>query len=437
MDHAARGSGSALALATRPAPSPAASGQLASVDLRGHGGSPASRDELAAAVARWLVERCAWPTARNVHHAIRALAADPSSSRAPAAVDPGVVERVIADLVGLGPLHELVLQPGVTDVLVCAPDQVWIDDGRGLRPSPVSFADEEAVRRLAGRLALAAGRRLDAAQPFVDLRLAGGIRLHAAIPPVVGRTTISLRVPRREGWTLPRLVAAGALTVEASAWLGAIVAARCTFVICGGTGTGKTSLLGALIDVMPADERIVLIEQTAELVPAHRHVVALRARPPNSEGSGGIGLDELVRQSLRMRPDRIVVGEVRGSEVADLFAALNSGHSGGGVTLHANAPSAVPSRLEALATAAGLDRIAAHAQMAASIDVVIELARRPRGGRQVRGLHSVVRGSDGSVRVVPAVRFDSAGAAVNRHGIRLGARVFGCIRPAVASGVAG
>ncbi|MGH3797315.1 MAG: TadA family conjugal transfer-associated ATPase [Pseudonocardiaceae bacterium] len=305
------------------------------------------------------------------------------------------------ELVGAGPLEPLLTDPATTDVLVSAPDQVWVEQAGELRRTDVRFADEEAVRRLAQRLALAAGRRLDDASPYVDAPLPGGVRLHAVLPPVAADgTCISLRVLRPTTHGLDALQQAGSVVPEAGRLLRAIVAARLAFLVVGGTGSGKTTLLAALLGCVPASERIVCVEQAPELQPSHPHVVRLAARQRNIEGAGEVTLRELVRQALRMRPDRLVVGEVRGAEVCELLAALNTGHDGGAGTLHANSLTEVPARLEALAALGGMPRRALHSQLAAAVHVVLHVVRR--GGS--RGLAAVgVLERDGDlVRVVAA-----------------------------------
>jgi pilus assembly protein CpaF len=287
------------------------------------------------------------------------------------------------ELAGAGPLEPLLRAPGVTDVLVNGPSQVWADRGQGLELTAVRFPDDDAVRRLAVRLAAAAGRRLDDAAPWVDVGLPDGTRLHAVLPPVSGSgTCLSLRVLRRCAYGLTDLAASGALPRDGEALLRAVVARRLAFLVTGGTGSGKTTLLSALLGAADPADRVVLCEDAAELAPAHPHVVRLLTRPPNVEGVGQVTLRDLVRQALRMRPDRLVVGEVRGAEVIDLLAALNTGHDGGCGTLHANRPAEVPARLEALGVAAGLDRAAVHSQAAAALSVVVHLRRLP-GGRRV------------------------------------------------------
>ncbi|MBC3986194.1 TadA family conjugal transfer-associated ATPase [Streptomyces sp. AC536] len=315
----------------------------------------------------------------------------------------GVVRDLRSELVGAGPLEPLLALPDVTDVLVTAPDQVWIDRGAGLERTEVQFADAAAVRRLAQRLAAVAGRRLDDAKPWVDARLPDGTRLHAVLPPVaVASTCLSLRVVRPRAFTLAELVAAGTVPPGGEALLRAILDARLSYVISGGTGSGKTTLLSTLLGLVGPGERIVLAEDSAELRPDHPHVVRLETRPANQEGRGLVTLRDLVRQALRMRPDRLVVGEVRGPEVTDLLSALNTGHEGGCGTVHANAAGDVPARLEALGSTAGLDRAALHSQLAAALSVIVHLARDRRGRRRIAELHVLERDREGMVTTAPA-----------------------------------
>ena len=304
---------------------------------------------------------------------------------------------------GLGPLDHLVRDPRVTDVLVNGPDEVWVDRGAGLIRAGVTFADEAAVRALGVRLASRAGRRLDDATPFVDARLPGGQRLHAVLPPLAVRgTTLSLRIPSGRRFALGDLLAAGTIDEGAAQWLVALIRARVSFLVSGGTGTGKTSVLGALLGLVPQDERMVIVEDTCELAPGHPHVVSLEARPANVEGRGEIPMRMLVRQALRMRPDRLVVGEVRGAEVVDMLAAMNTGHEGGCGTVHANSAASVPDRLVALALAAGMTLAGVHAQVAAGLDVILHLAREP-DGRRVLAEVGMVSQRSGEVVVQPAL----------------------------------
>jgi pilus assembly protein CpaF len=313
-------------------------------------------------------------------------------------------------LVGAGPLEPILADPEVTDVLVTGPLDVWVDRGGGLERVDVRFVDEADVRRLAQRLAAGAGRRLDEAVPYVDARLPDGTRVHAVIPPIaVDGTALSLRVPRRRAFTVADLVAAGSVDEAGADWLADLVRARLAVLISGGTGSGKTTILAALLGLVPAHERIVIVEDAVELSPDHPHVVRLQSRLPNIEGAGAVTLRDLVRQSLRMRPDRLVVGEVRGAEVVDLLAALNTGHEGGWATVHANAAADVPARLEALGLLAGIDAQALHALAAAALDAVVHLSRERDGRRVVASIHVVDR-AGGSLRTIPALR---------RHGDRL------------------
>ncbi|GAA2566651.1 TadA family conjugal transfer-associated ATPase [Winogradskya consettensis] len=287
--------------------------------------------------------------------------------------------QVRDQLVGAGPLTPLLADASVTDVLVNR-QEVWVDRGRGLERAAVNVGGPDDVRRLAQRLAAACGRRLDDGLPYADARLPDGTRLHAVLPPVA--TTgpyLSLRTFRQRPFTLDDLIEQGTVPPALAEVLSSIVAGRLAYLVTGGTGSGKTTLLATLLGLVPSSERIVLVEDAAELRPVHPHVVALQARTSNTEGAGAVSLTELVRQALRMRPDRLVIGECRGAEVADLLTALNTGHDGGAGTLHANAPADVPARLEALGMLSGLPRAALHAQLNAALQVILQVRRIPRG----------------------------------------------------------
>ncbi|MCL8253345.1 TadA family conjugal transfer-associated ATPase, partial [Aeromicrobium fastidiosum] len=322
-------------------------------------------------VRRRLSAEASEPTALTVADALRAEQQVAGSSTVLR-----VVDQLRSESRGAGLLDPLLAMPDVTDVLVNGPGLVVVDRGRGLERVPVSFADDEAVRRLAQRLAAQAGRRLDDASPWVDARLRDGTRLHAVLSPIARPgTVISLRVPPRRSFSLAQLRDVGSLTSEGHDVLCSLVASRVAFVVSGGTGSGKTTLLSALLSSVAPDERIVVVEDATELRPDHPHVVGLEARPANVEGAGQVTVRDLVRQALRMRPDRLVVGEVRGAEVVDLLAALNTGHEGGCGTVHANSTADVPARFEALGVAAGLPRAAVHSQLAAGIRVVVHVGR--------------------------------------------------------------
>lgn len=315
-----------------------------------------------------------------------------------------VMRTLRDDTTGTGPLEALLADDTVTDICVNGPNCVYVDSGAGLERSAVRFESEAAVRRLASRLAASCGRRLDDAQPFCDGHITRDdgtlLRFHAVLAPTAqAGTCISLRVLHTASATLDDLVARGALGGEVAEVLRGVVAKRKAFVVVGGTGSGKTTLLSALLAEVDPAERIVAIEDTLELTPDHPHVVNLTTRGANSEGAGEITIADLVRQSLRMRPDRVVVGEIRGAEVVDLLAALNTGHDGGAGTLHANSIAEVPARFEALAALGGLDRAGLHAQLAAAIDVVIVVKRHPDGTRRLSQI-GVLEGQPVRAKVV-------------------------------------
>lgn len=304
---------------------------------------------------------------------------------------------------GLGPLAPLLDDVALTDVLVNGGGAVFRDRGEGLEPVDLDLGGEAGVRALAVRLAARAGRRLDEASPWVDARLPGGVRLHAVLPPLSpDGTHLSLRVLRRSGRSLDDLVNAGTVPAPWYPVLRALVRRRAAFLVSGGTGAGKTTLLAALLSLVPATERLLLVEDVGEILPHHPHVVRLEARTPNVEGRGAVGLDDLVRQALRMRPDRLVVGECRGPEVRDLLAAMNTGHDGGCGTVHANAAGEVPARLEALGGLAGLSPDAVRVQVAAALDAVVHL-RRDGPVRRVVEVAAVTRSRGDGVEVLPAL----------------------------------
>lgn len=344
------------------------------------------------------------PSPASVADAVRSSGRVVGSS---ALVD--TVARLRGDLIGFGPLQSLITSPGVTDVLVNGPDEVWIDRGAGLEPADVHFPDETSLRRLLQRLVSGVGRRIDDAHPFVDAQLPGRVRMHAILPPLSSRICVSLRIARRSAFTLDELVHLGTVHSQLAAHLNELVVSRRSFLVTGGTGSGKTTVLASLLGMVDARSRIVIVEDTTELRPEHPHVVGLESRAANVEGSGAIGMPTLVRQALRMRPDRLVVGEARGAEIVDLLAALNTGHEGGCATLHANRPADVPSRVEALCASAGVDRRSAHSQLAAALDTVVHLARRADGSRFVSEVAEIEQRPDGFVSCRPVWRVEASG----------------------------
>lgn len=350
-------------------------------------------------VQRRLADRGETPDPRALAAALRAestvLTSDAQMLR--------LIRQLQRELVGAGPLADLLADPATTDVVVNGPDDVRVDRGTGWESAPVRFADDAAVQRLARRLATAAGRRLDDAHPHVDARLLDGTRLHAVLAPIAASgTCLSLRVLRPARHDLAALAEAGSLPGCAHAVVQAVLDARLAFLVSGGTGSGKTTLLSAMLAAVPDHERVVTVEDAEELRPPHPHLVRLVARQANVEGAGTISLRDLVRQALRMRPDRLVVGEVRGAEVVDLLAALNTGHDGGSGTVHANTAGDVPARLEALAALGGVGRAALHAQLAGAVRIVLHV-RRAGQRRELAEVAVLGRGADGLVTALPAV----------------------------------
>ncbi len=288
----------------------------------------------------------------------------------------------------LAPLADYLDDPTVTDVFVNGSRGLWVDRGAGAIRDPLWRAEEDAVRDLALGLIGLGGRHIDEASPAVDVRLASGMRIHAVLPPIsTGGTTVSIRIPRVVRPTLDELERRGMFRLQPGAidWLRALVADRVNVLVTGGAGSGKTTLLAALLAEAPASDRIVTIEDVAELTIAHPHHVALEARQANLEGAGGVGLARLVREALRMRPDRLVLGECRGDEVRELLTALNTGHDGGAGTVHASGLREIPARLEALGALAGLEDVALARQAVSAIGAVVHVARAADGTRALVG----------------------------------------------------
>ncbi len=314
-----------------------------------------------------------------------------------------LARQVADELVGAGPLQRWLDDPAVTDVLVNGPQDVWVEAAGRLVRVQADLGSPAGVRALAVRLAALGGRRLDDASPAVDARLPDGTRLHAVLPPLAGACTlISLRVVRPRAFSLPELVEAGTVPGAWVPLLEHLVLSRANLLVSGATGSGKTTLLAALLSRVPHDERVLVVEESAELAIDHPHVLRLTTREANVDGAGRVDLRELLRHSLRMRPDRIVLGECRGAEVRDVLAALGTGHAGGCATVHANAAADVPVRIEALALAAGLPRAAIGAQLCTAFDVVLHL-RRDGPLRRLSEVGVVSRAADGSGRVLVAL----------------------------------
>jgi len=319
----------------------------------------------------------------------------------------GELVRTLRDeLVGLGPLQPLVEEPGVTDVLVDGQQAVWTDGLRGLRRTEVRFASEEQVRGLARRLIALSGGRLDEGQPCADGRI-GDCRIHAVIPPIaVEGTMISVRVSRGSVATIEELARQWSCAHVWTPVIRAMVAAKLNCLISGSTGSGKTSLLAAMLGECPADERIIIVEDTTELRPNHPHVLHLQQRRGNVEGAGQLGMGQLVRETLRMRPDRLIVGECRGAELKDFLTAMNTGHQGAAGTVHANSPAAVPARLIAMGALADLPPESVALQASAALDAVIHVERRY--GLRMPVAVSLVGCRDRALEMIPALNASPA-----------------------------
>jgi pilus assembly protein CpaF len=310
-----------------------------------------------------------------------------------------LVEEVRHELFGLGPLEPLLADPTICDILINSPAQVYVERGGRLEKSEVTFKDNEHLMRVIERIVSSVGRRIDESSPMVDARLRDGSRVNAIIPPLaLDGPVMSIRRFGSDPLKIDMLIEKGALTRDIAEMFRMCVHARLNVLISGGTGAGKTTLLNALSAYIPEDQRIVTIEDSAELQLQQPHVVRLETRPPNIEGKGEITQRDLVRNALRMRPDRIVIGEVRGGEAIDMLQAMNTGHDGSLTTIHANTPRDALSRVETMIqmTAMRLSERAMRSQIASAIDLVIQVARLSDGTRRVTSI-SEITGMEGDI----------------------------------------
>jgi pilus assembly protein CpaF len=356
-------------------------------------------DELAEALRARLVERAREGVAEgSLDDQVRELV-EREAAALPEAERAALCDRVVLLGTGLGPLEPLLADPSVDEVMVNGPDSVYVERRGKLERVGVGFAGEAELMHAIERVLAPLGRRVDEASPLCDARLADGSRVNVVIPPLsLSGPCLTIRRFRREGFSLRDLVAGGTLPAAVAELLAVCVAARASILVSGGTGSGKTTTLNALSGAIPGEERIVTIEDAAELRLRQRHVVRLEARPANLEGRGEVTIRQLVRNALRMRPDRIVVGEVRGAEALDMLQALNTGHDGSLTTVHANSPEDALRRVETLALMAGvgLPHAAVREQAASALDLVVHQARLADGSRAVESVTEVVRVAGGA-----------------------------------------
>jgi pilus assembly protein CpaF len=305
-----------------------------------------------------------------------------------------LTQQIAADILGYGPIERLLVDDSITEIMINGPGEIWIERQGRLYETTVRFADESHLRRIINKMVGQVGRRVDDTAPMVDARLPDGSRVNVIIPPLsLSGPLVTIRKFQTKRLTLDELVRIGTLSEGAVEFLRRCAAARLNVIISGGTGTGKTTLLNAVSAAIPESERIVTIEDAAELQLSQQHVLRLESRPQNIEGEGAIPIRELVRNSLRMRPDRIIVGEVRGAEALDMLQAMNTGHEGSLTTVHANSPRDALSRVETMVLMAGIELPvrAIRGQMSAALDLIVHLERLEDGSRRVQSITEVQR----------------------------------------------
>ncbi|MFO7592394.1 MAG: CpaF family protein [Acidimicrobiia bacterium] len=343
-----------------------------------------------------------------------------------------LVASVFDDVLGYGPIDRLLRDPDVNEIMVNGPEHVYIERNGKIIRTDTQFVDETHLRRIIDKIVSQVGRRVDEATPMVDARLPDGSRVNAVVHPLaIGGPFLTIRRFASEPFTVDDLIRMGTLDQQVAHFLDACVRGRLNTVVSGGTGTGKTTLLNVLSSFIPADERILTVEDSKELQLQQPHVLSLESRPPNIEGKGEVRIRDLVRNSLRMRPDRIVVGEVRGSEALDMLQAMNTGHDGSLTTVHSNAPRDTLSRIETMSLMAGMDlpvRVIRE-QMASALDVIVHLSRLRDGTRRVTHV-SEVMGMEGDVVVLQDLYLFDYGMGVDENGRFLGHTKSTGIRPA-------
>ena len=323
-----------------------------------------------------------------------------------------LAKEVLDEAVGLGPLEDLLADESVTEIMVNKYDDIYVERGGRLTKSEVTFSSDDAVMSAIERIVSPLGRRIDESSPMVDARLKDGSRVNAIIPPLALRgPCVTIRKFSKKKLTAGDLIGFGAVSPAMVAFLQVAVAQRRNIVISGGTGSGKTTLLNMLSSFIPADERIVTVEDAAELKLDQPHLVALEARPPNLEGKGAVSIRDLVKNCLRMRPDRIVVGECRGGEALDMLQAMNTGHDGSLTTAHANTPRDLVSRLEVMVMMSGMDLPiqAIREQVASAVDLVVQQTRFPDGSRRVVNISEITGVEGGTVQMQDIFRFEQTG----------------------------